>query len=145
MELYFPTQATTYHKRRISGEAHKDLAWWSEVLQHSQERSIATRSREVIRAWSDAASTQGLGGYYLGQGQVHPEPDSAFSIPIPLSIAKGREHINTQEMRAVEQVLLYWAPRWKGKTLVIHVDNRAVAHGIANWTIRGASMQVLRR
>ena len=123
MELYFPPQAATYHKRRISREAHKDLAWWSEVLQHSPERSIATRSCEVIRAWSDAASTQGLEGYYLSQGQVHPEPDSAFSIPIPLSIAKGREHIKTQEMRAVEQVLLYWAPTWKGKTLVMHVNN----------------------
>ena len=46
MELYFPPQAlaATYHKRRISGEAHKDLAWWSEVLQHSPERSIAPRS-----------------------------------------------------------------------------------------------------
>ena len=32
MELYFPPQTATYHKRRISGEAHKDLAWWSEVL-----------------------------------------------------------------------------------------------------------------
>ena len=48
-------------------------------------------------------------------------------------------------MRGVEQVLLYWAPIWKGKTLVMHVDNRAVAHGIANWTIRGGSMQVLKR
>ena len=48
-------------------------------------------------------------------------------------------------MRAVEQVLLYWASMWKGKTLVMHVDNRAVAHGIANQTIRGGSMQVLRR
>ena len=145
MELYFPPQAATYHKRRISGEAHKDLAWWSEVLQHSPERSIAPRSGDVIRAWSDAASTQGLEGYYLRQGQRHPEPNSAFSIPLPLSIAKGREHINTQEMRAVKQVLLYWAPMWKGKTLVMHVDNRAVAHGIANRTIRGGSMQVLRR
>ena len=145
MEVYFSPQAAKYYKRRISGEARKDLAWWSEALRHPPERSIATRRREVIRAWSDAASTQGLGGYYLSQSQVHHEPDSAFSIPIPLSIAKGREHINMEEMRAVEQVLLHWASKSKGKVLVMYVDNLAVAHGIANWTIRGASMQVLRR
>jgi len=145
MELYFPPQAAKYHKQRISSEAHKDLAWWSEVVQYPPEISIATRRREVIRAWSDAASTQGLGGYYLSQSQKYPEPHSAFSIPITLSIAKGREHINTQEMGAFEQVLLHWASKWKGKTLVRHVDNRAVSHGIANQTIRGASMQVLRR
>jgi len=140
MELYFSPQAAKYYKRRISSEAHNDLAWWSEALRHPPERSITTRRLEVIRAWSDAASTQGLGGYYLGQSQVHTVPDSAFSIPIPLSIAKGREHINTQEMRAVEQVLLHWASKWKGKALVMHVNNRAVAQGIANRTIRGASM-----
>ena len=132
MELYFPPQGTTYHKRRIFGEAHKDLGWWSVILQHSPERSIAPRSRNVIRAWFDAASTQELGGYYLRQGQRHPEPDSEFLIPPALSIAKGREHINTQEMRAVQQVLLYWAPMWMGKPFIIHVNNRAVAHAIAN-------------
>jgi len=62
MGLYFPPQAAKYYKRRISGEAHNDLAWWSEVLQYPPGRSIATRRRDVIRAWSDAASTQALGG-----------------------------------------------------------------------------------
>lgn len=46
-------------------------------------------------------------------------------------------------MRAVEQVLLHWGRQWKGKVLLIHVANRAVAHAISNMTIRGASMQVL--
>lgn len=32
-----------------------------------------------------------------------------------------------------------------GKKILIHVDNRAVAHGIENGTIRGAAMTVLRR
>ena len=48
-------------------------------------------------------------------------------------------------MRAVEQVLLDWGREWKGKALIMHVDNRAVVHALANKTIRGASMQVLRR
>ena len=145
MELYFPPQAAKYHRRRISGEAKKDLKWWSNALMHPPERSIATRRREVIRCWTDAASTRGLGGFYLTHGQARPEQNAAFSIAIPQSLANGREHINTQEMRAVEQMLLYWGREWKGKSLLLHVDNRAVAHGISNMTIRGASMQVLRR
>ena len=48
-------------------------------------------------------------------------------------------------MRAVEQVLLYWGREWKGKRLVFHVDNQAVAYGLANGTIRGAPMRILRR
>ena len=48
-------------------------------------------------------------------------------------------------MRAVEQVLLYWGDQCRGKRVVIHVDNRAVAHRIEKRTIRGDSMGVLRR
>jgi len=145
MELYFAPQAAKDNKRRISSEADKDWVWWSEALRHLPEKSIATRRREVIRAWSDAAIPQGLGGYYFSQSQVNPKPDSAFSIPIPLSIAKAREHINRQEICAVEPVLLHWAAKWKGKSPIIHVDKCAVAHGIAQLTIRVASMPVLRR
>ena len=144
MELYFPP-GSKHNWKRISSEAQRDLAWWSKALLHPPERSIANSRREVIRAWSDAASTQGFGGFYIRQNQTHPGPGSAFSIPIPLSLARGREHINTQEMRAVEQVLLHWGSEWKGMTLVIHVDNRAVAHAVSNRTIRGGSMNVLRR
>ena len=77
---------------------------------------------------------------YIRQNQTHPGPGSAFSIPIPLSLARGREHINIEEMRVVEQVLLPWGSEWKGMTLVIHVDSRAVAHVVSNRTIRGGSM-----
>ena len=45
----------------------------------------------------------------------------------------------------VEQVLLYWGREWKGKLLVIHVDNQGVAYGLANRTIRGAPMRILKR
>jgi len=53
--------------------------------------------------------------------------------------------MNTQEMLAIEQVLMHWASKGKGKALLMHVDNRAVAYGIANWEICGASMQLFRR
>ena len=55
------------------------------------------------------------------------------------------EYINTLGMRAVEQVLLYWGKGWKGKRLVILVDNQPVVYGLANRTIRGVPMRILRR
>ena len=134
MELYFPIGGR--HKlRRISGAAKKDLAWWAKVLSLVPERSISNAEHEKIRAWSDAASTKGLGAFYLRENQVQPQPDSAFSIPLPRSLLKGQEHINTQEMRAVEQVLLHWGREWRGKMLVMHIDNKAVVHGLKNRTI----------
>ena len=144
MELHFPP-GSGYHKRRLSSEAREDLAWWTEILSQAPYRSIAFQSRETILTWSDAASTKGLGGYYTSEAQPSPQPDSIFSIALPSSIAHASEHINTKEMRGVEQVLLYWGRGWKGKQIVIHTVNRAVAHGLANGTIRGESMRVLRR
>jgi len=117
-----------------------DLTWWSKALLLPPERSIENTRRDVIQAWSDAAGTKGLGGYYISPNQAQPEPGAAFSIPIPYSIARGKEHINTQEMRAVEQVLLHWGKNWKGMRVQIHVDNKAVAHEVSNSTIRGGSM-----
>ena len=48
-------------------------------------------------------------------------------------------------MYGVEQVLLYWGGKWRGKPLVIHIDNSAVVHGLIKQTMRGAPMRVLRR
>jgi len=48
-------------------------------------------------------------------------------------------------MQAVKQLLLYWGKKWRGKTVRMHIDNRAVAHALSNRTIRGASMPVMRR
>jgi len=144
MELYFPP-GSQHIRRRMSREAKKDLIWWSQILEDPPERLLSLRERDRILAWSDASSTKGLGGYYIRGTETHPGPESAFAISSPSYLAKAREHINTQEMRAVEQVLLYWGALWKGKSLLMHTDNRAVAHALTNRTIRGAAMEVLRR
>ena len=145
MQQYFPLQAARHRKRLISREAHKDIAWWTNALQYPPDQSIAATLREVICAWSDAASTKGLGGFYLDKSHADPEQGCVFIIPMLQSLAMGKEHINTQEMRAVVQVLLHLGRLWRGKSLLIHVDNKAVAHGISNSTICGTSMLVLRR
>ena len=64
---------------------------------------------------------------------------------LPRPIQLRQEHINTKEMRAVEQGLLRWGRIWKGARVISHIDNQAVVHGIANHTIRGNTMDVLRR
>lgn len=122
MELYFP-RSSRNQRRRISREARKDLAWWSQVLSQNPERSIRRREQNKVLTWSDAASTKGLGAFYLYPGELHPQPGAAFSIPLPRQLAQPREHINTQEMRAVEQVLLHWGSQWKGMKVIARVDN----------------------
>jgi len=72
--------------------------------------------------WSDAAATKALGAFYidkrlghrLGASPSHcrtpweqPYPKAAFSIPLPEFLRRKREHINTMEMRAVKEALLY--------------------------------------
>ena len=144
MELYFPP-GNGHQGRRISGEGREDLAWWAEVLSGAPERLIATHAKETIFVWTDAASSKGSGGFYTTNTQPTPQPESVFSIVLPTSQTHAREYINTFEMRAVEQAILYWGKVWRSKRVVIHIDNRAVAYGLANGIIRGASMQVLRR
>ena len=113
--------------------------------------------------WSDAAGTKGLGAFYIDNtlnlthpynDKPHPQsssihlgssPGSAFSITLPISVTRAREHINTKEMRAVEQALLHWGREWKGERVIGHVDNWAVFHSFENRTIRGNSMDVPQR
>jgi len=98
--------------------------------------------------WSDAAGTKGLGAFYINsypQQNPQPNPRSAFSITLPPHLSGSQEHINTKEMRGVEQALvLHWGKIWKRKRLICHVDNRAVLHGLENQTIRGTTINVLR-
>lgn len=144
MESDFPP-GSVHSKRRLSREAQKDVAWCSQVLQTPPKRSMLKRTRDVILSGSDPASTKGLGAFYMSGGETMPQSGTAFSISIPNYLANSKEHIITQEMGAVEQVLLYWGRYWQGRKLIIHVDNRAVAHAVSNRSIRGAPMQVLRR
>lgn len=112
--------------------------------------------------WTDAVSTKGLGGYYIrrresvsGQGRskgnsltadyIQPEPRAAFTIDLPLHIARQGEHINTKELRAVEQALLLWGKECRGCQVVMNINNGAAVYALENRTIRGAFMNVLPR
>lgn len=73
--------------------------------------------------WSDASGTKGLGAFYITgedfESTKHyqhieptavpqPSPGAVFSIVLQHYIIKTTKHINTKEMIAVEQALLYW-------------------------------------
>ena len=96
-------------------------------------------------AWSDAASNKELGAFYISTLKSSPDLEAAFSIAFPPYFPKAKKYINTKEMHAVEQVLWWWGRQWKGKRLIIHVDNQAIAYGLINQTIHGVPMWILRR
>ena len=107
------------------------------------ERSIQVERRHIVTLCTDAVGTKEIGVFYTRGISQQPEPDAAFSISLPCYIARAREHINTEELRAVEQALLYWGRQWNSSMVIMHVDNRAVVHDLENETIRGALMAVL--
>ena len=144
MEFYVPLGGR-YQRRRLSSEAKMYLVWSEEVLTKTPKRSIAVQVQQTISIWSDASSTKGLAAFYTSHSQPQPQPNSAFAIPISPIPSLRNEHINTQEMRAVKQALLYSRSRWKGKRVLLHTDNRTVAYGLANTTTRGGPMKVLPR
>ena len=90
MELYYPP-GIWYTKRRVSPEAQKDLDWWANTLSHVPARSMALKTLDVIYAWSDAASTKGLGAFYTSLMQPTPTYNSAFSIRENLSYTMKSE------------------------------------------------------
>ena len=120
-----PNREDTF-RRQITIEAHQDLRRWSRVLARAPERSIQKQTRSTISIWSDAAGTKGLGALYIDNNlnlthpyndkpypqssSTHPgpRPGCAFSITLPTSVTRAREQINTKELRAGEQALLYW-------------------------------------
>ena len=159
MQIYFPARGGQ-HRRPISSKASKHLRWWLAALAMEPERSIKRSDRETISLWSDAAGRKGLGAFYMDSSQFTcgggkqdtrqnicptPLPGAAFSIPLPRYLRRMNEHINTKEMWAVEQALLYWGKQWQGKKVIMHIDNRALVHRLENQTIRGSSIDVLRR
>ena len=159
MQMFFhPGRKTS--RSRVSTEATKDLRWWASALATKPERCIARQEREIVMLWSDAVGTKGLGAFFIDKRQracrpsssahnqdatTQPYSEAAFSIALPKYIMRKREHINIKEMRVVQQSLLYWGKQWRGTKVIMNIDNRAVVHWLQNRTIRGATMNVLRR
>lgn len=131
MHLYFPP-GSKHNQKRISSQAQTNLEYWSTALLHPPERSIANKIREDIRAWRDVVSTKGFSGFDIRQIQAQPGPGLPLSIPIPLSLVQGGEQINPHKMRAVEPIFMHWGRGWNAMTLVICVNNRAVANADFN-------------
>jgi hypothetical protein len=99
---------TPHARRRLSSEAREDMKWWLSLLPTSPATRFLRRDRTTIFAWSDASGTKGMGVYYRlpNQDLHHITESQVFSAQSPRHIQQKREHINTKEMRAVEQCLL---------------------------------------
>ena len=74
--------------------------------------------------WTNTAGLKGLGGYYRADSEVCRRgtaysnletvwPEEEYMVALPSHIALRREHINTKEMRAVEQGILRWGNSWR--------------------------------
>jgi hypothetical protein len=139
-------------RRRVSSEALKDIHWWYDAIIAVPSKAIprpGATPPPTIQVYSDASSLKGLGGYFLRGNETTAEltVEKAFSVALPRHLLQRRptEHINTRELRAVEQCLLHWGHSWAGHSILFHVDNTAALHGINNGTTRGEPMKILRR
>ena len=56
-----------------------------------------------------------LGAFFTSKKHATTQAEFALYIQLAEIPNRGKEHINTLEMRAVEQALLYWGRSWKGK------------------------------
>ena len=110
------------------------------------ERQFQPIMRRDFRMWTDASGLKGLGGYFQEDERagIHDiQPRAAFMLVLPRHIKRKQEHINSKEMRAVEQGLLRWGGLWKGSRPTLYIDNQAVVHGIKNQTVQGGAVGVL--
>jgi hypothetical protein len=151
MLFHFP-QGQPNLRRRVSSEALKDIHWWYDAIIAVPSKAIPRPGASpppVIQVYSDASSLKGLGGYFLCENETTAEltVEKAFSVALPRHLLqrKPTEHINTRELRAVEQCLLHWGHSWAGHSILFHVDNTVALHGINNRTTRGEPMRILRR
>jgi hypothetical protein len=139
-------------RRRVSSEVRKDIQWWYDAVNAIPSRAIpqlGTTKPPGVQVFSDASSLKGLGGFFLKENETMADltVEKAFSVALPRHILqrKPTEHINTRELRAVEQCLLHWGQSWAGHSVQFNVDNTVALHGINNRTTRGEPMKILRR
>ena len=147
LEQGFPPGGGKGVLRRIPQSVRKDLRWWRELLRgHSGIRIIHPCRRRWF-LWTDAAGTEGIGGFILpGDGPQQPsyhEVTQFFSARVLYS--QRNEHINVKEMIAVFVAFKRWAPQLVRAQLRIFCDNTAVVSGLRRRTSRGRLMAVLRK
>ena len=109
LQLFLPPGCLA--RRLLSAEAQKDLTWWENLLSfHATiERQFQPTMRRDFRMWTYASGLECLGGDFQEdeRGGIHDiQPRAAFMLALPRHIEHKQEHINSKEMREVEQGLL---------------------------------------
>ncbi|SPO26379.1 uncharacterized protein UTRI_03968 [Ustilago trichophora] len=133
-------RARTSGRRRIPRPALAELAWWVAVLDTWHGTCILAPSPlRVAHVWTDACPR----GYGAHLGLAH-NPTAAFSKEVPRR-HRGK-NICFLEALAVLEALRRFLPYWTSPTtVVIHVDNENVEHGLRSGSSRDPLTQRLIR
>ena len=131
------------YRRRVSTQVLDDIQWWLHLLpEWSGIRYLHPVPLDPIHLWTDASGTTGAGGH-LGPAGVASD---AFAYSFP---NRHRDkHITFKELHAVVHAVALFSQGtcWRGRQIVIHTDNTAVASAVVKGYIKHvASQSLLRR
>ncbi|RPA76815.1 hypothetical protein BJ508DRAFT_310757 [Ascobolus immersus RN42] len=177
-QAWFPTRLPQHicNRRRITTNMRHELEWWFTLLSASTWTGISLELpviRSEIHIWTDAASTIGIGGYYIAGtwqtpsvftdfSQLSPPPHcilarNAFSERPNLKLRKAlriRLHsttnqerqptINLLELFAIFRTLELWGDQFRDHSVHFHCDNLVVVNCILRQTTRSSDALFIR-
>lgn len=101
------------HKTLLSSGFKRDVLWWLTYLQRFN--GVVYFDEQAKEHVHVDACTVAAGAFWQGQWRY-----SVFACDIP---AAESLHINYKEVLAVTEAVRCWAPKWRGKTVVVHTDS----------------------
>ncbi|SOV05166.1 uncharacterized protein UDID_17854 [Ustilago sp. UG-2017a] len=127
-------------RRRIPRPALAELAWWVTMLESWSGTSVLSPSPLVVaHVWTDACPRSY--GTHLG---LAADTTAVFLCEVPRRHRK--KNIRFLEVLAVLEALRIFAPLWSSPlTVVVHVDNENVEHGLRSSSSRDPLTQKLLR
>lgn len=131
--------ATPLLRRRLTQDAKRELRWWSDTLDgHDAIKYLSDDPffLPVLRVWSDASGTLGLGGHLENR-------QDQFSERIP---DKHRnKDIIFKEALAVLRCVDRWQGQMERKLVVFNVDNQALVAALNKGGCRQRTTQAVVR
>lgn len=139
----YPSQSSSYTKRRMSSAVQKDLTWWNTLLPtYNGVLFFDESKRPTIQLYTDA-SLQGLEGFfYYG---VCPWPEAMIPQTNAFTASTlGDSHINVYEVQAILLAFQTWSHQWKNHQVSVVTDNTTAYEGLKKHTLRGSANTPLR-
>eukprot|EP00117_Sycon_ciliatum_P020140 scpid38648/ scgid18029/ len=125
---------------QLSEDAQADIQWWRDMLPSWNGRALIRDYR-----WSQSpdlelftdASGHGHGGYFKGEWFTGTWAEAQTKPP--------RTSIIWREMFPVATACALWGPKWSGKKILLHCDNKAVGVVWKSGTCRNPAVMELIR